>query len=78
MKKANWIKNPSKKNLILFTILWVLGITLLILSMSNFLTENIIQKRYVTLYFLIIVSSLTVFKLHINFWKNHNSRKITN
>ena len=73
MKKRNLINNPTKKNLIIFTIIWALGIILLILSMSNLLTENIFKGKYVMIYFLIIASTLPVFKMYNNYFKNKKS-----
>ena len=42
--KNNFIKNPSTKNLILFTVLWTLGIVLLILSTTDLFTESFFKK----------------------------------
>ena len=70
--KRNFIKNPSKKNLILFTLLWFLGITLLILSTTDLFIENFLQKRYIMIYFLMIGSTIATVKLYMNYWRNKN------
>ena len=70
--KRNFITNPSKKILILFTSLWLLGITLLILAMTDLFTESILQRKYVMVYFLMIGSTIVTGKLYFNYWKNKN------
>jgi len=67
--KSNWLKVPTKKQLYLFTIAWFLSIILLVLSMTNLFSESIFQGKYLLIYFLIIWSTLTVYKLHSNYWK---------
>lgn len=70
--KRNYIKNPSKKNLILFTLLWLISILLLTLSMTDFFVERFFQKKYFMLYFLMIGSTLSTAKVFINYRKNKN------
>jgi hypothetical protein len=70
--KRNYIKNPSKKNLILFTLLWLISILLLTLIMTDVFVERFFQKKYLTLYFLIIGSTLSTAKVFINYRKNKN------
>jgi hypothetical protein len=68
--KRNFMKNPSIKNLILFTLLWFVGIILLTLSTTDLFTESFFQKKYVMIYFLIIGSTIATGKLYFNYWKN--------
>ena len=70
--KKSFITNPSKKNLILFTSLWLFGLILLALSTTDLFTESFFQKRYVMIYFLMIGSTVATGKLYINYWKNKN------
>lgn len=76
--KRNFIKNPSIKNLILFTLLWFVGILLLTLSATDLFTESFFQKRYVMIYFLMIGSTIATGKLYINYWKNKNLNSQSN
>lgn len=71
--KKNWKNNPSKKNLILFTGLWFLGIALLILSTTDLFKESFFQKKNLMIYFLIVGSTLATAKLHCKYWKNKNN-----
>ena len=70
--KRNFIKNPSKKNLVTFTILWLLGIVLLTLSITNLFTESFFQGKYVMIYLLMIGSTIATIKLYRNYWRNRN------
>ena len=76
--KRNFITNPSKKNLIIFTLLWFLGIVLLTLSATDLFTESFFQKKYVLIYFLMIGSTITTIKLYKNYWKNKNLNSLPN
>lgn len=68
--KRNFITNPSKKILILFTFLWLLGITLSTLSMTDLFTESFLQKKYAMTYFSMIGSTITIGVLYFFHWRN--------
>lgn len=70
--KNNWLKNPSPKQMILYTLLYITAILLLVLSMTNLFTESIFQGEYLLLYFLILGSTITTFKMHLNYWNLKN------
>ncbi|WP_028284082.1 MULTISPECIES: hypothetical protein [Flavobacteriaceae] len=70
LPKRNFITNPSKKILILFTFLWLLGITLSTLSMTDLFTESFLQKKYVMTYFSMIGSTITIGVLYFFYWRN--------
>ncbi|WNW02747.1 hypothetical protein RRF68_04880 [Tenacibaculum sp. HL-MS23] len=69
-KKNSFITNPTKKHIIIFGLLWFIGITLLTLSITDLFTESFFQKNYVMIYFLMIGSTMTTGKLYYNYWKN--------
>jgi hypothetical protein len=76
--KRNFIKNPTIKNLILFTLLWFVGILLLTLSTTDLFTESFFQKKYVIIYFLMIGSTIATGKLYFNYWKNKSLNSHSN
>ena len=67
----NWINNPTKKQLTLTILLGLTGFILLLLSMTNFFTETPFQGKYLILYFLLIGSALTVYKVCRSYYKNN-------
>lgn len=73
----NFIKNPSRKNLILFTSLWLFEIILFILSVTNLFTESFFQKEYLVIYLLIISSTILIINIYTNYRKNENSQSTT-
>jgi len=68
--KNKWIDNPSKKNLIISTAIWFAGIFLLILSLTDFFKESFFSKKYLLIYLLMILATVSVVKIHRNYWKN--------
>lgn len=61
--------NPTKKAVIIITILWVISNFLLLISITDLFTESFFQKKYVMIYFLMLGSTVAVVKLHRNYWK---------
>lgn len=66
-KKCSWIKNPTLKQVILFTTLSLGGLILLILSMTNLFSEPLFQKNYIMLYPLMLGSIFSTVIVHINY-----------
>lgn len=69
--KKSFISHPTKKTLFLFTLVWVLGMMLLTLSVTDLFTESFFQKGYLMIYFLMAASTLVTVKLYFNYWKNN-------
>jgi hypothetical protein len=68
----NYIKQPTKKFLIIFLVLWIISNFLLISSITNFFTESFFNRRYTLTYFLMIWSSISAIKLILNYKKTIN------
>ena len=75
VKKKSWLKNPSKKQVVYILAVWIIGITLIILSITDFFTESLFQKEYIVMYALIIGSTFTTFTAFNNYKKNQKGRK---
>ena len=74
MKKAqtNWMSNPTKKQLILFTLIWFIGIFLITISIADLFRESFFKNSNPITYVLIIMSTITIAKLYRNFqWLNN-------
>jgi hypothetical protein len=71
--KSNWIKNPTKKQMILVTIVWFVGVLLLVISMTDFFNTSIFNKKYILIYFLILGTSYIVYKIYFSYFKNKKS-----
>ena len=66
----NWINNPTKKQLKITVLLGLTGFILLLTSMTNFFTETPFKGKYFILYFLLIGSALTVYRVCRGYSKN--------
>jgi hypothetical protein len=55
-KKANWVQNPTRKNVILYTIVASIGSLLMLLSITDFFSENPFQKKNITMFMLLMPS----------------------
>jgi hypothetical protein len=62
--------HPSKKVLILFTTLWLIGTSLLVLVITDLFTEPLFRSGQSWSYGMIATSTLVVFKLYLNYFKN--------
>jgi hypothetical protein len=66
----------SKIRAVLILITWIIGITWMLIAMTDFFTENLFQKQYVLIYWFIIISSSTVISVAVNYYKrNRNTGK---
>ncbi len=63
------VKNPSKNNLIVFSIIWLISNGLLIISLTDLFSESFFQKKYFMIYGLVASSTYAVLKLFINYSK---------
>jgi hypothetical protein len=69
------VTNPTKKQMILTNLVWLTGITLMILSMTDLFKENPFKSKNIMLFFLIIIATITEIKVTYNYFKNQTSNK---
>ncbi|MDE3214500.1 MAG: hypothetical protein KGM98_14820 [Bacteroidota bacterium] len=70
-RKLKWLPNPTKKQLVVFSTVWVFGVLLILLASTNFFTESLFYKQNFVLFFLVLASSTVL----IGIWKNFLARK---
>ncbi len=66
----NLFKILTPKLLILFTVLWALGIIVMLIYTTDLFTQNIFQKKFISANIQLIVMSILVIAFHIFYWKN--------
>ncbi len=72
MKAAtNYMLYPSKKILIIATLVWMLAMTLLVVSMTDVFTQSFFQNKYTVLYLIMFAAFLQMLRLYKNYFKNH-------
>lgn len=70
MTKKNILQNPTKTNLIVFTLLWMVSVVLIILSVTDLFTQTVFQKKYIPVFIIVLASSRVIAKLYFNYFKN--------
>ena len=71
-QNKNWINNPTKNQLLIVITIWLVGVLLLLLAMTNFFIELPFRKKYIFSYFLIVISTITVFQVYRAYKKSKN------
>lgn len=61
------LKHLNKSKVIWLTILWLLAVACCLLYMSDFFQASILNKRFFTLWVILLVSTYTIIKIHLNF-----------
>jgi hypothetical protein len=70
--QPDWVKNPTKKQVIAITLLWFAGLILSLLPMTNFFTESPLHKKYLVFGLFILMATYTIFCVYRNYIKNHS------
>ena len=69
-KKANWVQNPTKKNLTLYIVLTFIGSLLILLAITDFFSENPFKMKNALMFMLLIYSIWNCLKLMRNYTNN--------
>ena len=67
--KSIWYETPTKKQMILVVLLFVTGLILVFISITNLFTETPLKARFIIMYLLMLGSAMTVFNVCRNFFK---------
>jgi hypothetical protein len=69
-KKVNWVNNPTRKIVTLYIILTSIGSLFILLSITDFFTENPFQKRNAAMFMLLMSSIWGCINIIGNYKKN--------
>ncbi|WP_017733220.1 hypothetical protein [Nafulsella turpanensis] len=72
-QQNNPMLNPSKKHLIISTLTWLCGVTLLVLAMTDFFRDPPFKGDHLMLYLLIAGATVAVSLQYISFFRNRDS-----
>ena len=64
---ASWFECPSKKQLIILIIIWLFGIMLSILAISDLFSQNFFQIGFFLMYFMMIGATIAIIKIVSNY-----------
>lgn len=66
----NWVKNPSRNAVLMTLVAWFVGVSWLLLSMSNFFKESPFQSKSVMLWLVIVGATSTTIWVCRNYFNN--------
>ena len=67
LQKKNWISHPKKINVVLVLSVWIISSTLLVLAMTDLFSESFFNSDYIIIYLMMIMSTLTCFRVIVNY-----------
>lgn len=73
--KSDFINNPSKKFLIIFTILYVISLILLLLAVTDIFRTELFTGSNTSLILLLGLSTFSLIRLYINYFKNRREER---
>lgn len=65
----NWAFNPNKKQMITVVCVYCIAMLLNLLTMTNLFTESPFNSKYVIIYFIILLATITTFTVVTNYFK---------
>lgn len=70
-QKRNFVTHPTKTNVLVFIGLWTIGNGLLTLVVTDLFTEGFFHKKYFITYLMMLLSTLSTYKVISNYFKNN-------
>ena len=75
--KKSWVDNPSKQQACVVFFVWFTGVTLIILSATDFFTESLLHKENWVSGMLFISSTVSMMPVCINYMKKRKGKELT-
>jgi hypothetical protein len=72
-KRSDWVHYPTKKHLVVYGSLWFTGVALIVLSATNFFTENPFVRKNTLFLILFIFSIIPLIQMVNNYFANKNN-----
>jgi uncharacterized membrane-anchored protein len=64
----DWVNNPNKKQLGLYSVLWFIGVALLALAVTNFFTESPFVRRNGLVILLVTFPTIILIRMIRNYF----------
>lgn len=65
----NWAFSPNKKQMVTVVCGYCIAMVLNILTMTDFFTESPFQSKYLMMYFIILLGTVTTITVIVNYYK---------
>lgn len=69
--QSKWFKTPSKINLVVVSLIWLIGISIIVLDKTNIFQKSFFSTEYFFSYFAILFSLSIVLTVYRNYFKNN-------
>lgn len=76
-EKSNFLKNPTKTQIILIAVFWFIGVLLLVLATTDLFRESMLQQKYLMTNLLLVGSTITFGSFLVNFFGDQRNNKST-
>lgn len=70
----DFINQPSKKTVFIFVSLWLFSNLLLLLAITDLFTQPLLQRQFLMVYILILMSTAATFRIVLKYLKNKKSQ----
>ncbi len=71
-KALNSAETPTKKTLLYFTVVYLFGMTCLVLAKTDLFTQNFFEDRSPILYLLVLISTIHIAQVYRNYYRNRS------
>jgi hypothetical protein len=68
-QKRNWVTHPTTRNFAIIVSIWIVGIVLLVASMTDLFRNSFFDKKHILVYGMMVLSTWTVIKASVNYFK---------
>ncbi len=73
-KRPDWVTNPDKKHILLYSGLWITGVSLILLAATNFFTETPFIRKNILFPLLVIFSLVPIIQMIRNYFANKENQ----
>lgn len=77
LEQSNWIKTPTKKHLIIITVVWFIAVITIVLGRTNMFSKTFLDIKYLITYYVLLYSAFIVLKAYRNYFKNNRSDSVS-
>jgi uncharacterized membrane-anchored protein len=70
--KSDWVKNPTKKQVVMASLIWLIGLILLLLPMTDFFSESPLKRKFLGVALLLVMATFTLFCVYLNYFRNRS------
>jgi hypothetical protein len=63
------LRNLNKSKIIWLTLLWLIAMCCCIFSISDNFTQSAFQRKYLTIWIIMIASTYTIIKIHFDYFR---------